>query len=153
MGLDASFGKAFAKSQIATGVKIPTNGRIFISVKDNDKPLIYGISKKLIDLGFKIICTKGTSEFLSLKNLKVSQVNKVREGRPHIVDLIKNNQVDMIFNTTEGDQSIADSFSLRQAALFFNIPYYTTISGCNAVVLAIETLKFGYLDIKSLQSY
>ncbi len=153
MGLDTSFGKAFAKSQIATGVKIPIKGRIFISVKDNDKPLIYGISKKLIDLGFKIICTKGTSEFLSLKNLKVSQVNKVREGRPHIVDLIKNNQIDIIFNTTEGNQSIADSFSLRQAALFSNIPYYTTISGCNAVVLAIETLKFGYLDIKSLQSY
>ena len=153
MGIDNSFGHAFAKSQIATGINLPTRGSIFISVKNNDKPTVYSICKKLSQWGFRIVCTKGTAEYLKRRNIKISSINKVREGRPHIVDMIKNNQIDLIFNTTEGNQSIADSFSLRQAALYSNIPYYTTISGCNAVVMAIETLKKGELDIKSLQSY
>ena len=153
MGLDTNFGQAFAKSQIATGIKIPLSGKVFISVKDKDKKLIFKISKKLEDLGFSIICTKGTSEYLKKRNIKLSLVNKVREGRPHIVDLIKNKEIDLIFNTTEGNQSISDSFSLRQAALHSNIPYYTTIAGCNAIVMAIEKLILEKLSIKSLQSY
>ena len=153
MGLDISFGSAFAKSQIATGIKLPVNGSVFVSVKDNDKPLVYDCCRKLLAMGFRIFCTKGTAKYLTKKNIEVSIINKVREGRPHIVDMIKNYQISLIFNTTQGNQSISDSFSLRQAALYLNIPYYTTISGSNAAVMAIESLKKGNLDIKSLQSY
>jgi len=153
MGFDTSFGHAFAKSQISTGINLPLKGNIFISVKDKDKPFIINFSKNLISLGFKLICTKGTGNFLIGAGLKISFVNKAREGRPHIVDMIKNKDIVLIFNTTEGNQSISDSFSLRQAALHTNIPYYTTISGCNAVVMALETLIKSKLRIKSLQSY
>ena len=126
---------------------------IFISLKDGDKPNIINNCIKLKSFGFNLICTKGTGNYLEKKGITVSIVNKVREGRPHVVDMIKNRDIDLIFNTTEGSQSIADSFSLRQAALYTNIPYYTTLSGCNAVVLAIENLKKQDFDIKSLQSY
>ncbi len=153
MGLDHNFGHAFAKAQMATGTSIPLQGNVFISVKDKDKNFILEICKKLINFGYEINCTKGTGEVLKKKGIKVRIVNKVREGRPHIVDLIKNNKIDLIFNTTEGSQSISDSFSLREAALLSNIPYYTTISGCNAVILAIKKLKSSKSNIKALQSY
>ncbi len=153
MGLDNNFGHAFAKSQTATGTSIPLEGNIFISVKDKDKKLIIKICKNLKKYNYQINCTKGTGEYLKKIGISVSIVNKVREGRPHIVDLIKNNKINMIFNTTEGSESIADSFSLREAALLSNIPYYTTISGCNAVLLAIKKLKTSKSSIKSLQSY
>tara|TARA_A100001011_G_scaffold119291_1_gene125865 strand:- start:104 stop:3349 length:3246 start_codon:yes stop_codon:yes gene_type:complete len=153
MGLDVNFGRAFAKSQIATGIYLPSKGNIFISVKNKDKPFIKKICKRLIKLGFKLVCTKGTGEFLKAKKIDVNFVNKVIEGRPHIVDMIKNKDISLIFNTTEGNQSISDSFSLRQAALHTNVPYYTTISGCNAVLLALENMNKNKLSIKSLQSY
>ena len=153
MGLDINFGKAFAKSQIATGITLPSKGNIFISVKDKDKPYIKVICKRLINLGFKLVCTKGTGLYLESVKIRVNYVNKVLEGRPHIVDMIKNKEIALIFNTTEGNQSISDSFSLRQAALYTNVPYYTTISGCNAVLLALENLSKNKLSIKSLQSY
>ena len=153
MGLANNFGHAFSKSQTATGTSIPLEGNVFISVKDKDKEFITEICKKLVRFGYKINCTKGTGEFLENKGVLVTVVNKVREGRPHVVDLIKNNKIKMIFNTTEGSKSIADSFSLREAALLSNIPYYTTISGCNAVLLAIKKLKSTKSSIKSLQSY
>ena len=153
MGIDKSFANAFAKSQIATGINLPSSGKVFISLKDSDKHLITNMAISLKEMGFSIICTKGTAVYLNKKSIEVEVVNKVREGRPHIVDSIKNNNISLIFNTTEGNRSIADSFSLRQAALHFNIPYYTTIAGCNAVVLAIKTLKNKKLGIKSLQSY
>ncbi len=153
MGLDNNFGNAFAKSQTAIGTSIPLKGNIFISVKDKDKEFIIEICKKLIRFGYKIYCTKGTGEFLKRKGIMISLVNKVREGRPHIVDMIKNNKIEMIFNTTEGRKSISDSFSLREAALLSNVPYYTTLSGCNAVLLAIKKLKSIKISIKSLQSY
>ncbi len=153
MGLDNNFGHAFAKSQMATGISIPLNGNVFISVKDKDKKYINSICRNLINVGFKLYCTKGTGEYLKKLNIPLTIVNKVREGRPHVVDLIKSNKIKMIFNTTEGSKSIADSFSLRQAALTSNIPYYTTISGCNAVLLTIKKLKSRNFNIKSLQSY
>ena len=153
MGLDVNFGRAFAKSQIATGINLPLKGNIFISVKDKDKSFIKNICKRLIKLGFKLVCTKGTGKFLMTEKINVSFVNKVIEGRPHIVDMIKNKDISLIFNTTEGNQSISDSFSLRQAALHTNVPYYTTISGCNAVLLALENINKNKLSIKSLQSY
>ncbi len=153
MGLDVNFGRAFAKSQIATGINLPAKGNIFISVKDKDKPFIKKICRRLVNLGFKLVCTKGTGKFLKAEKIQVIVVNKVIEGRPHIVDLIKNKDISLIFNTTEGNQSISDSFSLRQAALHTNVPYYTTISGCKAVLLALENLSKNKLNIKSLQSY
>ena len=153
MGLDNNFGNAFAKSQTAIGTSIPLKGNVFISVKDKDKEFIIETWKKLIKFGYKIYCTKGTGEFLKKKGIMISLVNKVREGRPHIVDMIKNNKIEMIFNTTEGSKSISDSFSLREAALLSNVPYYTTLSGCNAVLLAIKKLKSIKISIKSLQSY
>ncbi len=153
MGLDINFGRAFAKSQIATGINLPSKGNIFISVKDKDKPFIKIICKRLVKLGFKLVCTKGTGNFLKAAKINVSYVNKVIEGRPHIVDMIKNKNIALIFNTTEGNQSISDSFSLRQAALHTNVPYYTTISGCKSVLLALENLNENKLNIKSLQSY
>ena len=153
MGLDVNFGRAFAKSQIATGINLPSKGNIFISVKDKDKPFIKTVCKRLVKLGFKLICTKGTGNFLKAEKINVSFVNKVIEGRPHIVDMIKNKNIALIFNTTEGKQSISDSFSLRQAALHTNVPYYTTISGCKSVLLALENMNEDKLNIKSLQSY
>ncbi len=153
MGLDNNFGNAFAKSQTAIGTSIPLKGNVFISVKNRDKEFILEICKKLIKFKYKIYCTKGTGKFLKRQGILVSIVNKVREGRPHIVDMIKNDKIDMIFNTTEGSKSISDSFSLREAALLSNIPYYTTLSGCNAVLLAIKKLKSVKINIKSLQSY
>ena len=153
MGLDVNFGSAFAKSQIATGIKLPLKGSIFISVKDDDKPFIVKVCKNLLSLGFTLICTKGTGNHIKNHGIPFILVNKVRDGRPHIVDMIKNKEIVLIFNTTKGKQSIADSFSLRQAALHTNIPYYTTISGCNAVVMALETLIKSDLNIKSLQSF
>ncbi len=153
MGLDVNFGRAFAKSQIATGINLPSKGNIFISVKDKDKPFIKIICKRLVKLGFKLVCTKGTGNFLKAEKINVSFVNKVIEGRPHIVDMIKNKHISLIFNTTEGNQSISDSFSLRQAALHTNVPYYTTISGCKSVLLALENLNENKLYIKALQSY
>ena len=153
MGLDVNFGRAFAKSQIATGIYLPSKGNIFISVKDKDKPFIKIICKKLVKLGFKLVCTKGTGNFLKAEKINVSFVNKVIEGRPHIVDMIKNKNIALIFNTTEGKQSISDSFSLRQAALHTNVPYYTTIAGCKSVLLALDNLNENKLNIKPLQSY
>ena len=153
MGLDNNFGNAFAKAQTAIGTSIPLDGNVFISVKNNDKEFILDICKKLLQFGYKIYCTKGTGEYLNKKGILVSFVNKVREGRPHIVDMIKNKKIEMIFNTTEGRKSISDSFSLREAALLSNVPYYTTLSGCNAVLLAIKKLKSIKSNIKSLQSY
>ena len=153
MGIDTSFGRAFAKSQIAGGVMLPMSGRVFISVKDQDKPLIVDLARQMIDLGFEILATRGTHRFLKDKGLEVTHVNKVLEGRPNIVDIMKNGDVDLLFNTTEGAQAIADSAELRRTALLNKIPYYTTISGARAASLAIASLKTDSLDVATLQSY
>jgi carbamoyl-phosphate synthase large subunit len=153
MGLDWTFGKAFAKSQIAGGTKVPLSGTVFISLKDGDKQAIVGPVRKLIEMGFTIIATKGTASFLAGQGVKVKRVNKVLEGRPHIVDAIKNREVQLVFNTTEGAQAINDSFSIRRTALTEKVPYYTTLAGAVASVLAIESMKSGSLEVASLQSY
>ncbi len=153
MGLDWTFGKAFAKSQLAGGTILPRTGTVFISLKDADKHAIVGPVKKLIEMGFRIIATKGTANFLAGEGVKVSRVNKVLEGRPHIVDAIKNGEVQLVFNTTEGAQAINDSFSIRRTALVDKVPYYTTLAGAVASVLAIESLTSGSLEVASLQSY
>ncbi len=153
MGIDTSFGRAFAKSQIAGGVDLPMEGKVFLSVKDQDKPLIVDLARQMKELGFEILSTRGTARFLKEQGIEVTQVNKVLEGRPHIVDLMKNGDVDLLFNTTEGGQAIADSVELRRTALLNKIPYYTTISGARAACLAIASMKTDSLDVATLQSY
>ncbi|MFZ3032644.1 MAG: carbamoyl-phosphate synthase large subunit [Parvibaculum sp.] len=153
MGLDKSFAVAFAKSQIAGGTKVPTSGTAFISVKDSDKDKILGPCRKLLELGFDLIATGGTARYLSEQGLKVGTINKVLEGRPHIVDRIKDGEVALIFNTTEGAKAIEDSKSLRRAALMMKTPYYTTVAGARAAVLGIEAIINGQLEVASLQSY
>ena len=153
MGLAENFGQAFAKAQMAVGSYLPKKGTLFISVKDSDKIKVLPLCKSLLDLGFSIIATKGTSIYLEDNNLKVKKINKVSEGRPHLVDAIKDGLVDIIFNTTEGEQSIKESFSLRRAALSAHIPYYTTLAGSKAATEAIISLNKDNLKVKSIQSY
>jgi len=154
MGIDVGFGRAFAKAQIAVGNPIPLEGRVFISVKDSDKKIARELAEELQKSGFKIIATRGTAKYLNDHGIKTEVVNKVLEGRPHIVDMIKDGAVKLVINTTEGNSAIADSLSIRRTALLNKIPYTTTMSGSRALVNAIMRLKEETgLEIKSLQSY
>jgi carbamoyl-phosphate synthase large subunit len=154
MGLDDNFEAAFAKSQVASGINLPIEGCCFISVKDLDKPALVPVARDLIATGFKIMATGGTADYLIAKGIEVQRVNKVAEGRPHMVDAMKNGEVQLVFNTTEGAQSYRDSYSIRRTALTQNIPYYTTVSGARASIQAIRRLKSGApLGVKALQSY
>ena len=154
MGLDQNFEAAFAKSQIACGVTLPTSGCVFISVKNADKPALAPVARDLIEMGFSIVATGGTADYLQEQGIALTRVNKVAEGRPHIVDAMKNGEVQLVFNTTEGAQSFRDSYSIRRTALTQNIPYYTTVSGARASVQAIRRLKSGApLGVRALQAY
>ncbi|MFV3127863.1 carbamoyl-phosphate synthase large subunit [Niveispirillum sp. KHB5.9] len=153
MGLDKNFALAFAKSQLGAGVTLPKEGTVFISVRDSDKASMIPVAAKLVSLGFKVVATRGTAKLLNDNGVKVSPINKVVEGQPHIVDAMINGDVQLIFNTTEGSQAVSDSFSLRRTALTNNIPYYTTVAGAEAAVEAISALKVGGLDVAPLQSY
>ncbi len=153
MGLDRDFGRAFAKSQLGAGVDLPNSGTVFVSVRDHDKQAILGPARDLLDMGFRLIATRGTAAFLSEQGLTVDRVNKVLEGSPHIVDAIIDGEVQMVVNTTEGAKSIEDSFSLRRTALTSGIPYYTTVAGARATIRAIQAMKNGSLEVASLQSY
>ncbi|PKQ06144.1 MAG: carbamoyl phosphate synthase large subunit [Alphaproteobacteria bacterium HGW-Alphaproteobacteria-11] len=153
MGLDKSFAVAFAKSQLGGGTKVPVEGTVFVSVKDADKTKIIAPAKKLIAMGFKLIATGGTQRYLAEQGIEVATINKVLEGRPHIVDAIKNGEVALVFNTTEGAQALTDSMSLRRAALLMKVPYYTTVAGARAAVEGIEAIRKGKLEVASLQSY
>jgi carbamoyl-phosphate synthase large subunit len=153
MGIDKDFGIAFGKSQISCGNRIPLEGRIFISLKDKDKPAAVPIVKKMLELGISVIATKGTAEYLKDHGLDVEVVNKVAEGRPHIVDKIKNKEIHFVINTVSGAQAQKDSFSIRQSALQYRVPFTTTISGATAAVNAIEMLKKKRMNIKSIQEY
>ena len=153
MGIDTDFGRAFAKSQLGSGTELPLAGAVFVSVRDRDKPSIVQSCIKLAEMGFSLIATRGTAGVLRAAGLAVEEVNKVLEGRPHIVDRMLSGEVQLVFNTTEGAQAIADSFSLRRSALTLNIPYYTTVAGARAAVQAISALKTGSLEVASLQSY
>jgi carbamoyl-phosphate synthase large subunit len=153
MGLDRSFGMAFAKSQLGAGVVLPEQGVVFISVREKDKPKMESVAHRLLDMGFKIMATRGTARHLRAKGLNVVPVNKVQEGQPHIVDAMINGDVHLVINTSEGAQAVSDSFSLRRAALMHGIPYYTTAAGAEAVVEAIAALKASALDVAPLQSY
>ena len=153
MGIDQSFGWAFAKSQAATGMAIPLNGAALLSVKDADKPSALGIAQCLVNLGFSITATKGTAAFLKEHGISVQPVNKVKEGRPHIGDLIKNKDLAMVINTVGDKTSQEDSASIRTAAVFGGIPYYTTMQGAQAAIFGIEAMKKSALTVKSLQEY
>lgn len=153
MGLDASFPIAFAKSQLGGGTKVPTSGTVFISLRDDDKPRILDAARLLVALGFKVIATSGTQRFLVENGVPSAKINKVLEGRPHIVDAIKNGEVQLVFNTTEGAQALADSRSLRRAALLHKVPYYTTLSGAIAAARGIKAYIGGDLEVRALQDY
>jgi carbamoyl-phosphate synthase large subunit len=153
MGIDADFGRAFAKSQIAVGVDLPQAGTCFISVRDSDKVHMVDLGRRLAGLGFKLMATRGTAAYLRQHDLTVELVNKVLEGRPHCVDAMLSGNIQLVFNTVEGAQAQADSFSLRRTALTNNICYYTTVAGARAAVRAIESLVDGRLEVAPLQSY
>jgi len=153
MGLDRDFGRAFAKSQVASGINLPRAGTVFVSVRDRDKPALAPIAGRLVALGFDLLATRGTARDLNARGIPARPVNKVLEGRPHIVDAMTDGGVQLVFNTTEGAQAIRDSFSLRQTALLREIPYYTTIAGARAAVQAIAALRTGALEVAPLQSY
>jgi carbamoyl-phosphate synthase large subunit len=153
MGLDASFDVAFAKSQIGGGTSLPRTGTVFVSVRDVDKARILPAVKLLASLGFKIIATSGTQRYLAEQQVQATKINKVLEGRPHIVDAIKNGGVQLVFNTTEGATALADSRSLRHAALLHKVPYYTTLSGAVAAAQGIKAYLGGDLEVRALQSY
>ena len=154
MGIDQNFEAAFAKSQIASGTTLPTEGCVFISVKNSDKAGLIQPARDLIELGFTLMATGGTADFLTENGVAVARVNKVAEGRPHIVDAMKNGEVQLVFNTTEGAQSYRDSYSIRRTALTQAIPYYTTVSGARAAIQAIRRLKSGPpLGVRALQAY
>jgi len=153
MGLDKNFEIAFAKSQIGGGSRLPKAGTVFVSVRDVDKPRIVQALRVLTGLGFKVIATSGTQRYLNEQGLPAAKINKVAEGRPHIVDAIKNGDVQLVFNTTEGATALADSRSLRSAALLHKVPYYTTLSGAVAAAQGIKAFLGGDLEVRALQSY
>jgi carbamoyl-phosphate synthase large subunit len=141
MGLDKTFPLAFAKAQIAAGVKLPTEGLVFLSVKDSDKPHLIEIAKKLLMIGFKIVATRGTAKFLAEHDIICTIANKITEDRPHVVEMIDRKEINLVINTTEGAQATRDSFSIRRTSLMRGITYSTTISGAKALVDAIEAYK------------
>ncbi|MEE9258858.1 MAG: carbamoyl-phosphate synthase large subunit, partial [Nitrospinaceae bacterium] len=153
MGIDSTFGRAFAKSQIATGIGLPLQGTLFISVKDSDKPEAVKIARGLSDLGYDILATRGTADYLAKNGVKASPINKVKEGSPHIVESIDQGRVALVVNTTFGKQSTEDSFSLRRASLNKNLPYFTTIAAGTALVDALKALQEHDLTVTTLQEY
>jgi carbamoyl-phosphate synthase large subunit len=153
MGIDMDFGRAYAKAQASARNTVPVSGRIFISVKDKDKPSLPPLVKKLVSLGFSIIATSGTAKYLKRHGFSVQKVNKVAEGKPDIVDFIKDKKIDFIINTVSGTKAQKDSFSLREAAIQHQVPYTTTIAGARAAVMAIELILKKQLSTKSLQEY
>ncbi len=153
MGIDKTFGLAFAKSQAASGTSLPLTGTVFISVKDEDKPSAVEIARQLSQSGFKIMATKGTANAIRKAGMEVKSVLKVKEGRPHVVDHLTNKEVDLVVNTTFGKQAIIDSYSLRRTSLTRSIPYCTTIAGAFAAISAIQTLQQQSLDVYPIQEY
>jgi carbamoyl-phosphate synthase large subunit len=157
MGIDKDFPRAFAKSQLGAGTVLPSKGRVFLSVKDSDKPTAASLARRLATLGFEITATSGTMKYLTEHGIAAKRMNKVLEGRPHSVDALKSGEIQLVINTAEGAQSIADSFSIRRESLTSNIPNYTTMTGAAAAISAIEARQMdaesGGLEVAPLQSY
>ncbi|WP_262689973.1 carbamoyl-phosphate synthase large subunit [Kordiimonas aestuarii] len=154
MGIDQSFAMAFYKSQLAAGVKLPTEGQVFVSVRDSDKYALVPLVKDLLEMGYDVIATGGTADYLKANDLEVKRVFKVTDGqRPHVLDVMKNGEVQLMFNTTEGKQAIKDSYALRNTALLMKLPYFTTMAAAAAAVQALKALRGKTLDVKRLQDY
>ncbi len=153
MGLDYSFERAFAKAQLGAGVVLPKSGTVFLSVRGSDKSGLPGLARRLVEMGFSIIATRGTASRLREAGIEVRVINKVLEGRPHCVDAIRSGEIQMVVNTSQGAQSTADSFDIRRNALTHGVAHYTTLAGARAAVHAIGALRAGTLEVAPLQSY
>jgi carbamoyl-phosphate synthase large subunit len=153
MGIDRDFATAFAKAQLGAGMTLPSTGKLFVSVKDSDKPHIVPAVRKLIELGFAVCATGGTADYLEGEGLAIERVNKVAQGRPHIVDKIIDGEIVLVFNTTEGWQSLKDSEDIRRSALVNKVSYFTTASASLAAAQAIEALSIRKLEVRPLQDY
>jgi carbamoyl-phosphate synthase large subunit len=153
MGLDTSFARAFAKAQLGAGVRLPMTGSVFLSVKDSDKSALVPLARRLTEMGFGIIATRGTAARIREAGLEVRQVAKVLEGRPHCVDAIQSGEIQMVINTASTPQSVSDSFDIRRSALTQGVPHFTTIAGARAAVHAVAAMKSGPLEVAPLQSY
>jgi carbamoyl-phosphate synthase large subunit len=153
MGIDRDFAMAFGKSQLAAGQQLPTGGAVFVSLKDSDKERIVPAVRELESMGFRIVATRGTRRHLESRGIRCEVVNKVLEGRPHVVDMMKNGDIALVFNTTEGAKALADSKDIRRTALLNHIPYYTTLAGAIAVTKAIRAMKANILEVAPLQGY
>jgi carbamoyl-phosphate synthase large subunit len=153
MGLDTNFARAFAKAQLGAGVKLPLSGTVFLSVKESDKAAIVPVARRLAELGFSILATKGTAAHIAKAGIAVKPINKVLEGRPHCVDAIRSGEIQLVINTAHGAQSVADSFDIRRFALTQGVPNFTTIAAARATAHAIAALISGTLEVAPLQSY
>jgi carbamoyl-phosphate synthase large subunit len=153
MGIDVDFGRAYLKSQLSAGQNLPRKGNVFISVRDKDKRDIVFIAKKLFDLGFRIYATSGTAQVLEKSGIRVKVLPKIAEGRPNVLDLIKDGKIQLVINTPSGRIPRADEVKIRSHVILYNIPYTTTISGAQATVNGIEAMLKKELKVKSLQEY
>jgi len=153
MGIDSDYGAAFCKAQMGAGQRLPKQGTIFISVQDRDKAAVVDIARRFIALGFTIMATRGTADFLEEQGLAARFVYKVSTGRPHVVDAIKNREIQLVINTGSGDETRRDGYEIRRAALKFRLPYATTIAGARAICHGVAALKERRLEVKSLQEY
>jgi len=153
MGIDMDFGKAFAKAELAANQRLPQTGTVFISMNDRDKTAVVPVAQPLADLGFKLVATSGTQQVLKAHGLTVETVLKVHEGRHHVVDLIKNSQIQLIINTPIGDKAQQDDHEIRRTALAYKVPTITTIAAARATAAAIRTLQTKTLGVKALQDY
>ena len=152
MGQDANFHRAFLKAQMGAGVDLPRQGRVFLSIKEADKtPVLVDTAQTLVALGFEIVATRGTAEYLAGHGVSAEVVNKVYEGRPNIVDMMKDGRIDLVMNTTEGAQAVEDSRSMRAVALYDRIPYFTTLAASHAAAHAIRAREEGELGVRALQ--
>jgi carbamoyl-phosphate synthase large subunit len=139
MGVGRTFADAFGRAEEAAGIRVPKAGKVFISVRDADKPRVIDVARSLLERGCTLVATSGTADYLVAQGVECERVNKVLEGRPHVVDLIKSDEIVYIINTTEGKQAIADSFSIRREALQHRVVYSTTVPGARALIKAIDT--------------
>lgn len=153
MGIDKAFGLAFAKAQLGGGVRLPCQGRVFISVRDEDKARVLPIAQTLHRLGFQIVATRGTAAYFKNGAVPSERVNKIQEGSPHVADAIEKGEIAIVINTPRDAHSHADSFYLRRCALNCQIPYFTTVAGAEAAVEGIELLKDRTLEVQALQDY
>jgi carbamoyl-phosphate synthase large subunit len=154
MGIDTDFGQSFHKAQLGAGVRLPKEGTVFVSVNDRDKEAVLPIAKQLSNLGFRLLATRGTHTFLEEHNIACDLVLKIQEGRPNIVDAIKNGDIDLMINTPAGEQSQAADPEIRRAAVQYGLPYTTTLAGAAAAVAGIQSLsQSSAVSIRSLQEF